>query len=269
MLQEPVIVSVLQTRASSNVSDNMRRLNLLVKKTAGDILVMPEYAMIDPTNLSAEVLYKASYEWSEKWLGNLKKLAQEYDSCIIGTLFEPSSEKPRVYNTAVVIDRSGEIVASYSKTHLFDILGFRESDKIARGEKLFEPVDVCGARIGLAICFEIRYPELFRLQAEKGVDVFFVPSAWYTGHGKEEAYRVLAQARAHENVSYVVGAVLYGEYFTGRSLIVDPRGVVVAEAGFGERVVEAVLEPEILAEARRLMPLLDLRRKDLYRLEKL
>ncbi|MCE4624301.1 MAG: carbon-nitrogen hydrolase family protein [Desulfurococcales archaeon] len=263
-MDEELVVSVLQMSASRTKAEALEKLKKLVSEARGDIIVMPEYAMVDPTDLDPETLYKTSETLDGSWVNTLRNVAREKGSCVIGTLFEKSPEPPRVYNTAVLIDPNGDVISVYRKTHLFDILGYRESEKILAGEELFEPVELCGARVGLAICFEIRYPELFRLQAEKGVDVFFIPSAWYTGHLKEETYRVLAQARAHENVSYVIGAILYGERFTGRSLVVDPYGVVVAEAGIGEKVLEAVLDGRVLMEARSKLPLLELRRRDLY-----
>ncbi len=265
---EKVKVSVLQLSASTSKEESIRKFLKLSEKSTGKILVLPEYAMLDPTDLDPSTLYEASETLDDgEWINTLRKTAKSKEACIIGTMLEKSREPPLVYNTAVLIDDQGEIVGKYRKTHLFDVLGYKESSKIHYGEHLFDPIDFCGTRIGLTICFEIRYPELFRLQAEKGVDAFFIPSAWYTGHGKEETYRILAQARAHENVAYVIGAILYGEHFTGRSLVVNPFGIVVAEAGFGERVLETVLDPEELEKARELLPLLALRRTDLYRLE--
>ena len=267
-MNEKLLVSVLQMGASRTKAEALERLKKLTAEARGDIIVMPEYAMVDPTDLDPQALYNTSEALDGSWVSTLRGIAREKGSCVIGTLFERSPEPPKVYNTVVLIDTNGDLVSVYRKTHLFDILGYQESEKILAGEELFEPVELCGVRVGLAICFEIRYPELFRLQAEKGVDMFFIPSAWYAGHLKEETYRVLAQARAHENVSYVVGAVLYGERFTGRSLIVDPYGVVVAEAGIGEKVLEAVLDKRVIMEARSKLPLLKLRRRDLYGLVK-
>ncbi len=266
-MKRPVRISILQVSSSSSKEEAAKKIMKLASVATGDILVLPEYAMIDLTDIPAEELYGYSETLEGSWVRMLSTIAREKNACIVGTMFERSEEPPRVYNTAVFIDQSGEVKAVYRKTHLFDILGFRESEKIKPGDKLFTPIDLCGVRVGAAICFEIRYPEIFRLQALEGVDVFVIPSGWYLGHGKEEAYRVLAQARAHENVAYVAGAVLAGARFTGRSVIVDPYGIVRAEGGFGEAVVEHTLDPELLEEARRRMPLLDLRRNDLYSLK--
>ncbi len=265
-MDEPLIVSILQLEASHSKEEAMERIERLARQATGDLIVIPEYSMFDPTGLRAEEAYQVSEPVDGGWVGFLRDVARGNDACVVGTLFERGpSGKP--YNSLILLDRNGDTLYVYRKTHLFDALGYCESCVFEKGGRLPEPVKACGATLGFAICFEIRYPELFRLQALSGAEVFVVPSAWYKGPGKEEMYRFLAQARAHENVSYLVGAVLAGGRFTGRSLIVDPYGIVTADAGFDEGVVEAILLPERLEQARRKLPLLELRREDLYSLE--
>ena len=262
-----VRVSVLQVSSSLSKEEARSKIERLASISTGDIIVIPEYAMIDPTGMGPERLYSVAESLEGEWVEFLSMIAREKGSCVVGTMFERSEDPPLVYNTVIAIDNSGKIREVYRKTHLFDVLGYRESTIIKPGRDPPRHVELCGARVGLAVCFELRYPELFRLQALEGAEVFIVPSAWYRGPGKEEAYRFLAQARAHENVSYLVGAVLYGDRFTGRSIVVNPYGVVEADAGWGERVLEHTLEPWLLEEARSSMPLLTLRRTDLYNLE--
>ena len=266
-MREPLIVNVIQLQARRSKKDSLEAVKSLVRRSTGELIVLPEYAMFDPTGVDADTIYYESETLDGVWIGTLRDLAVELGSCIIGSLFERSPQPPRVYNTIVFIDKNGSIRRVYRKTHLFDALGYRESSFTLPGSEAPEPLDFCGLRLGYAICFEIRYPELFRLQALRGAEAFVVPSAWYMGHGKEESYRFLAQARAHENTAYLIGSVLFGERFTGRSLVVDPYGVVIAEAGFGERIVEAILDPAVLEEARRRLPLLELRRNDLYNID--
>ena len=259
-----ITVSVLQLRARTSKEESSKAVLSLASMARGDIIVLPEYAMVDPTGIAPQDLYSASEPIEGGWVSTLRRIAREKGSCIVGTLFERTDKPPLVYNTVVLIDERGDIAGVYRKTHLFDALGYRESEKMLPGEELFSPVDLCGARVGVAVCFELRYPEVFRLQALRGAEVFIVPSAWYRGPAKEETYKFLAQARAHENVSYLVGAVLAGERFTGRSIVVDPYGLVRAQAGFGEELLEYKLDPELLERARRDLPLLSLRRDDLY-----
>ena len=264
---ERIRVSVLQVEARRSKEEARRAIERLAERSSGDILVTPEYAMFDPTGMSREEVLRGSEGLDGEWVKALRRLARSKGSCVVGTLFERPRTGEKPYNTVVAIERDGSIVYVYRKTHLFDALGYRESSIFQRGEDPPRPFSLCGIRLGVAVCFEIRYPEIFRVQALDGAEVFIVPSGWYRGPGKEEAYEFLAQARAHENTAYLVGAILAGERFTGRSLVVDPYGVVRARAGWREEVLEYALDPSIIEAARRDLPLLELRRTDLYRIE--
>ncbi len=262
-----ISIGLVQLGASRSKDEAVRRVERLVRSIEDevDILVFPEYAMMDPTGLDAEAIYNVSESLEGPWVSLFRRIASERGSCIITTMFERGS-RGKAYNTAVLIDSSGDVGGIYRKTHLFDVLGYRESDFLEAGESLTPPIEACGLRIGIAICFEIRYPEVFRFHALNGADLVVVPSGWYRGDGKEEALRVLAQARAHENVMYIAVPVLYGERFIGRSMLVNPLGIVEVDAGHGERVSTGYIDVGLIEEARRKMPLLQLMRRDIYTL---
>jgi len=257
-----VRVALVQFEPGRSKVESLRVIRGLVEgyEDKLDLIIFPEYSMLDPTGLDAGFIYGEAEDLGGGWVGFFRDLASTRNSCVVATLFERSREPPKVYNTVVVIDRGGDIVGVYRKTHLFDILGYRESSFIASGGSLFKPVDVCGLRLGVAVCFELRYPEVFRVQALRGAEAVVVPAGWYRGPLKEETLRVLAQARSHENVIYTIVAALYGSNFTGRSMVVDPYGVVVVDGGVGEKVVEAVIDTSLVYKAREKMPLLKLGR---------
>ena len=129
--------------------------------------------------------------------------------------------------------------------------------------------EVAGARVAVAVCFDLRFPELFRLYALAGAEVVAVPAAWYRGPLKEEMLHVLAKARAVENTVYVAVANQYSDRFTGRSVAADPMGVALVDLGVGERYAEVPLDLDYLEEVRRQIPLLGLRREDVYELRPL
>ncbi len=261
-------LGILQLAASGSKEEAIEGLHSLSRRIREpDLLVMPEYAMVDPTDMPLEKLWEQAEDLEEPgpWLRAVEKLASEHGSCVVATLFRRSPEPPRVLNTAVVLSPEGRVLGVYDKTHLFDVLGYRESAKIYPGSRLFTPVEACGARLGLAICFEIRYPEIFRAQALQGAELVVVPSAWYAGPMKEESMRFLAQARAHENTVFMTVPILSGKRFTGRSLVVDPMGFVTLDAGPGPTYVEVEADLDRVREVRKILPLLDLRRPQLYR----
>ena len=265
MALRDLTLGVIQLAASRSKEEALARLEEFSRRVReADILVMPEYAMMDPTDAPLEALRASAESLQDPgpWLRALEGLAEEHSSCVVATYFEPAPDG-RVYNSAVVISDRGEHIAWYRKTHLFDAYGYRESEKIAPGDRVFEPVEACGARIGLIICFELRVCELARLQALRGAEVLVVPAAWYSGPMKEEALHVLARARAHENTVFVAVAALAGGRFTGRSIIVDPSGVPLMDAGPKPSYVEVRLESWRLEEARRSLPILSLLRRDL------
>lgn len=171
----------------------------------------------------------------------------------------------RAYNTAVVVDPRGELVARYRKIHLFDVdipggAQLRESDGTRAGDELVV-VDIDGVRVGLSICYDVRFPELYRrLVVDRGAEVVVVPAA-FTAHTGRAHWHVLLRARAIENQIYLVAAAQQGHHNPrretfGHALVIDPWGTVVDERPTGDGVVSAVLDGALLAKTRAQMPCL-------------
>ncbi len=172
-------------------------------------------------------------------------------------MFESGDDPARPFNTLVV---RGGAEASYRKIHLYDSFGYRESDRLTAGPLDPVVVDVAGLRLGLMTCYDLRFPELARLLVDAGADALVVPAAWVAGPRKVEHWRTLLRARAIENTVYVVAAAQPGPRYSGHSMVVDPLGDVLAEAGDGPEVVVAELDDETLATARATNPSLANRR---------
>ena len=252
-------VHLVQLGARRSKEESATAVEKLLSTIEGPgLAVLPEYSMFDPTGLDPRVVAGAAEPLEGPWLSRVRRIARDRGLCVVVGVFE-SGPRGKPYNTVVAIDERGEVVGFRRKYFLFDALGYRESS-------VFEPggdpwaglVELCGATIGLAVCFELRFPEVFRAHALRGAEVFIVPSAWYRGPGKEEQYRFLAQARAHENTSWLLAPILYGDNFTGRSMIVNPYGIAEVDAGHGERVVSHTISREAVEEARRRLPLLSI-----------
>jgi len=172
----------------------------------------------------------------------------------------------RTYNTAVVVAPDGRIAASYRKIHLFDVdipggAVLRESDATCAGTDRVV-VDIDGAKVGLSICYDIRFPELYReLVKDKGADVVVVPAA-FTAHTGKAHWHLLLRARAIEDQAWVVAAAQWGKHNDkresfGHTLIIDPWGTIAGERADGDGVVIAKLDGEAVAKTRRQMPCLD------------
>lgn len=190
-----------------------------------------------------------------------------------GSILEQRAGEPKLFNTTVVFDPRGEIVARYSKMHMFDVVldgvaSYRESNTVQRGEEIVT-FDLDGTTVGLAICYDLRFPELFRILRLRGAEVIVLPAAFTMTTGKDH-WEVLIRARAIENQVYMVscgqyGADSSGKWSYGRSLIADPWGTVIATAPDRECVLRATVDREYLQKVRRQVPSVENRQADLYR----
>jgi len=190
-----------------------------------------------------------------------------------GSMLEKRDGEPKLFNTAVVFDPTGQIVAKYSKMHMFDVVldgvaSYRESNTVQRGEEIVT-FDMEGTTVGLAICYDLRFPELFRILRLRGADVIVLPAAFTMTTGKDH-WEVLLRARAIENQVYMVSCGQFGpdssgRWCYGRSLVADPWGTVIATAPDRECVLRATIDPEYLQKIRRQVPSVENRQADLYR----
>lgn len=170
------------------------------------------------------------------------------------------------YNTVVLVDASGVRRAVYRKVHLFDTDFTQESSRMSAGDALLDPVSTPFCRLGLAICYDLRFPEVARAAALQGCDLMIYPSAWVAGEGKVRQWKTLLAARAIENQMFVAGVSRCDEGYIGQSVVFDPYGNALAEAGEGEKLLVCQLDTTNLVPARQNMPVLEHRRPELYNL---
>jgi len=187
---------------------------------------------------------------------------------LAGSFHETGPDDDHTYNTSLLFDRSGALAASYRKIHLFDVeipgrVSYQESRTVAPGEEVVT-ADVDGVTVGLSICYDLRFPELYRRLAVSGAKVLLVPAA-FTAHTGRDHWEVLLRARAIENQCYVLAAGQTGSHEPGRlsygrSMVVDPWGTVIAQAPDGVGLVVADLDFARLERIRQEIPSLANRR---------
>jgi predicted amidohydrolase len=199
----------------------------------------------------------------------MAELAHELGIYLLaGSILEqiPGSEK--AYNTSLLFDPAGKALASYRKIHLFDVdlangVSLRESDTRAHGETMVViKTDLCS--MGLSVCYDLRFPELYRGLASQGAELIFIPSA-FTAYTGEAHWETLLRARAIENQAYVVAPDQFGKNAKsfethGHSMIIDPWGQVIAELPDGPGVITAEIDLDYLANVRAELPALKHRR---------
>ncbi len=203
----------------------------------------------------------------------LREQARRHEIHLIGgSIPLKTSDPERVSNSCFAIGPAGDVLARYDKLHLFDVSidrenTHRESDHVVPGNSVVT-FSAEGLTVGLTICYDVRFPELYRRIASEGADVVFVPAAFTVPTGRAH-WEVLLRARAIENLCYVVAPAQVGEHVPGRttyghSMIVDPWGNVKAEETNRPGVIWADLDTSEIASARARLPVLEHRRADLF-----
>lgn len=254
-----------------NVDESVKMAREAAKKFPGlDMIQFPEdNAGFEPT--PAEALATAQ-TIDGPYISAMRELAKELKININSGSFTEKTDEGKTRNTLAIINRDGEIIDTYSKTHLADNWGFKESSYVGAGDKL-KVIETDFAKLGVMICYDMRFPELARTLALKGADILCVSSLWPCGAplpSRTDHWDVLVRANAIQNMMYVVSANQYGanggEMPFGRSSIVDPWGMVIAQASAGNQIICADIDLEYQAQVRRSMACLENRRPDLYEL---
>jgi deaminated glutathione amidase len=264
-------LALCQIPVSSRPSVNLGRVQSALGEAAAqgaDLAVFPEATQIRfGSDLAAAARPVAGGEFT----GGLAAAAKDAGVALVAGVFEPAPGG-RVYNTAVAYDATGELITSYRKLHLFDAFGQRESDNVAPGSDVVT-CELGGLHLGLQICYDIRFPELSRALTLAGASILLVPTSWASGLFKEEHWVTLVRARAIENTVWVaaVGQVPDPDEPThrnlagiGRSMLVDPFGVVRTDLGPSPRVVVAEVDPSLVDDVRTSVPSLANRRTDIF-----
>ena len=263
--------AVVQLSVGDNRDDNLSTAFDLVRQAAADgadVVVLPE--MVDFMG-QREQVPGISTAIPGTVSSSFADVARELGIWLLaGSIHETIPNETRTYNTSLLFNREGEEVARYRKLHLFDVqitgrVDSSESASIAPGNEIVT-ADIDGRMAGLTICYDIRFPELYRALANEGAELVFLPAAFTLFTGKDP-WEVLIRARAIENQCFMLasgqqGVDKQGAATYGRSMIVDPWGTVLATAPDGNGYAIARLNFENMARIRRELPSLSNRRRD-------
>jgi len=271
---DTIRIACVQMTSRADKAANLDKAARLVAEaaaTGADVVVLPEKW----NAIGDAAVYHATAETLEggESVAAMSEWARSHGITLVGgSIAERRDGREKLSNTSVVFDPEGELAAVYRKIHLFDVevggVVYRESEAEEPGD---QPVvtDAEDWKLGLTVCYDVRFPELYRILALEGAELVTVPAHFTTPTGKDH-WHVLLRARAIENQLYVaaaaqVGETLRGKPAYGRSLIVDPWGLVLAQAPDEETVIAVELDRAHLRSIRTKLPSLANRQADAYR----
>src|SRR3989338_7362066 len=260
--------AVVQFKASADKEINLKKIINYITKAAekkATLVAFPEFMMFyTNSSQTSKQLVNLAETINGNFVNTIARTAKENHIQVVGSFYEKSTKKNRVHDTSFVIDKSGKVISTYRKIHLYDALGFKESDKMVQGSKIAKPVKTSIGKIGMMICYDLRFPEMSRSLAAAGSEVLIVPSAWVKGNMKEEHWITINKTRAIENGCYVIAPDQVGNIYCGRSIVVDPYGKILLDMKKRQGIGIVSISLDKVKQTRRMLPLLKNRRTDLY-----
>ena len=255
-------------KASTEKEKNLSKIVRYIEQAArsgSELCAFPEFMMFySPADQSAAELASLAERESGPFVSSICEAAKNNSIQVVGTFYEKSPKANRVYDTSFLIGKNGRLVTKYRKLHLYDALGFKESRKLYPGSSVTRPAKSSVGKIGMMICYDLRFPEMSRMLASSGSEILIVPSAWVKGKMKEEHWITINMTRAIENGCYVVAPDQVGNIYCGRSLVVDPFGNILLDMKKREGMGVAQISLSQVRDVRRRLPLLRNRRTDIY-----
>ena len=251
-----------------NLVHSLKLINEAAKKKAR-LICFPEFQMAySPPEQKSESLHKIAEKISGNFVSTLSNSAKQNRINIVATLYEiinPNDKNHKVFDTGVIINELGILQSIYRKVHLYDALGFKESKKLLAGSIIEKPSKTSVGKLGLLICYDMRFPEISRILTVNGADILVSPSAWVAGFMKREHWEIMVRARAIENGVYVLAPNQVGNIYCGHSMAIDPFGSTIVDMENREGIEFIDIDSSKIDTTRRTLPLLMNRRTDVYR----
>ena len=269
------LVAALQITSTSNVEANFAEAEEqieLASRRGAELIGLPEnFAFLGEDN---EKLRLAA-DLSIKCTNFLKTMSQRYQVYLLGGGYPvPANDGSHTLNRSALFGRDGQVLAQYDKIHLFDVdlpdgNLYKESSTILSGQEYPPVIDIPGlCKVGLSICYDVRFPELYRYLSSKGAELLMIPAAFTAFTGKDH-WQILLQARAIENTAYVVAPAQTGVHYGrrqshGHAMVIDPWGTVLSDAGKTQGAAIAPADKDRVKKVREQMPSLKHRKTKIF-----
>lgn len=268
-----MLVAAVQIQTGGDIEENLELAVEKIREAAeggAQLIVLPEATS---QAFGAGRLDKQAQGLDGNFVTTIRAVAQQLGVTVVLGMFTPADTVERdgktinrVTNTALIA--GPDILGGYEKIHTYDAFNYKESDTVRPGEALVA-FDVAGITVGVAICYDIRFPEQFKELARQGAQVIVVPTSWADGPGKLDQWRLLSAARALDSTSYIVAAGQArpggkekagedsGPTGIGHSVVVAPDGTRVVEAGYEPEIIYAEIDAELVEKTRKAIPVLE------------
>lgn len=266
-----VFVACIQLCSTTDIEQNWKKTETMIRQAAqrgAQLICTPENTLfLGPQFHKVGLAQSVDGEWGQRFSALAKELSVHI---LVGSVAEKrvlpdgSVDDKKCYNTSLLFDDAGVLLASYRKIHLFDVdvpggLTIAESDTICAGDSIVVVPTKLGC-IGMSICYDLRFPEMYRKLVDAGAEIIAIPSAFTLTTGKDH-WHTLLRARAIETETWVVAPGQWGTHDAegkrksyGHSVIIDPWGVVISDAGEGERTVYAEIDRGQISAVRQAIP---------------
>lgn len=256
-----------QLSATTNKEQNLQKAIKAIeeaKSDSADLILFPEMYMCNTSDAKGPSPADISEPLDGPFVSALSKAAKANQIYVICGIYEFAEDSNLPYNSVITLNKNGKLISNYRKTHLCDSWNVNESDVFTAGKEPFEVLDTEFGKIGIIICYELRFPEISRFLTLHDIDILLVPAAWYSGSFKEEHWQILTRARAIENTVFICAVNQPQDPFCGRSIISDPMGVVISSAGTGEGLITGTIDLHLLKDIRQHNPCLNNIVKGIY-----
>ncbi|MBI4193831.1 MAG: carbon-nitrogen hydrolase family protein [Betaproteobacteria bacterium] len=267
----PCRVACLQLNSGNDLTANLAVVTSMTREAAGNgarFVLMPEYALM--MDGSGRVMRERALDASgAPALGELQRLARELKLWLLVGSLTVRTEEERIANRSFLLSADGKVIATYDKIHMFDVT--LPDGKVIRESSAYRPGDRAvvaetpWGRLGMTVCYDLRFPGLFRTLAQAGAHIISVPSSFQRQTGKAH-WHALLKARAIENECFILAPAMCGDHpgnrqTYGHSLVIDPWGEILAAGGEAPEIVYAEIDPARVAKVRGMIPSLEHDRK--------
>lgn len=265
-------IALCQMNVVDNKEENLKNAGLIIEDSVdenADFIVLPE--MFNCPYSNDKFIEYCEEEKTSPTLNFISDIAKKHEVYILAGSI-PEKENDELFNTSYLFDRTGNVIAKHRKMHLFDIdvkdkITFKESDVLTAGNN-FTIADTEFGKIGIGICYDVRFPELARIMVEKGALVLFYPGAFNMTTGPAH-WELLFRSRALDNQVYCVGVApalneTASYHSFGHSIVTNPWGEIMAEADEKESLIICEIDLDEIKRIREELPLLKNKREDLY-----